>query len=138
MRAEKDSLLEIKYEAHVKNFSSAKKIRSISDTMKVRLGSGKIHEKFEDKLFGMQEEEEKEFDIMLNKIDQNLLITKKKKEISQDKPISEGKIVELRLSNGEIIKGTIRTVEGDEVIIDLNSPLAGKIIHFKVKVLSLS
>ncbi len=137
MSVKEDSLVEIEYEAYVDTSSSPNDSHRIVDTLKFRLGTGKINKRLESKLLGMEKQEEKEFNLMLKKIDQNLLIRKQKSEFSFDGTPEQGKQIELCLPNGENVQGIIRKVTGDDIVIDLNSPLAGKIIYFKVQILDI-
>jgi FKBP-type peptidyl-prolyl cis-trans isomerase 2 len=137
MKIGTNSLVEIKYNAHGKSLTTSDKSYNISDCLRFRIGSGKIHRKFEKKLIGMEKDEEKEFDLVLKNVDQNLIIWKKKSDFTFDGTPSKGKEIELVLDDGKNVIGTILAVKEKQIMIDLNSPLAGKIIHFKVKVLNI-
>jgi peptidylprolyl isomerase len=138
MKVAENSFVEIEYEAYVKSPLSFKEEYNITDTINFQLGTGKIHTEFEKEIIGMEKQEEKEFDLIIKKKDQNLIIWKKKRDLTFDDMPSEGKRIEFDLPNREKIIGTILVVKENEVLIDLNPPLAGKSIHFTVKILKVS
>lgn len=45
--------------------------------------------------------------------------------------------VDLESDDGQILQGRVHEVLEEEVVLDLNHPLAGRDLHFKVKVLSV-
>ena len=45
--------------------------------------------------------------------------------------------LKLSLSNGNTVEATVVEVREDDVIVDLNHPLAGKIIIFEIKILEI-
>lgn len=49
-----------------------------------------------------------------------------------------GKQLRLRRKNGETHVAYVISVEDDQVVLDLNHPLAGEELHFTVKVLSMT
>jgi FKBP-type peptidyl-prolyl cis-trans isomerase 2 len=137
MKVGRDSLIEIEYHGNIRSRSSEREFARVDGKKKFKLGTGQMNKRFENKLIGMREEEEKDFDLMLNEVDQHLLIRKKKSEIELDEPPSQGRLIELALPDAGNVLGTIRAVTANDIIIDLNSPLAGKIIHFEVKILDI-
>ncbi len=48
-----------------------------------------------------------------------------------------GQIIAFTVPNGEEIAGAVLAIEGDEVEVDFNHPLAGKDVTFRVKVLAV-
>ena len=41
-------------------------------------------------------------------------------------------------SNGEPVMGTISELTDDEIIVDLNHPMAGKTLNFEIEVVSVA
>lgn len=48
-----------------------------------------------------------------------------------------GTVVPMHNSSGNVIQGTVKAVGADTVTMDFNHPLAGKTLHFAVKVVSV-
>jgi FKBP-type peptidyl-prolyl cis-trans isomerase SlyD len=51
-----------------------------------------------------------------------------------DAPLQPGLTISAQTADGDVIPITIRELKGDQVVVDLNHPLAGKTLHFDVKV----
>jgi len=49
-------------------------------------------------------------------------------------PLEPGQSISAQTADGDVIPITIRELKGDSVVVDLNHPLAGKTLHFDVKV----
>jgi FKBP-type peptidyl-prolyl cis-trans isomerase SlyD len=54
-----------------------------------------------------------------------------------DIPLKPGLEMELTLPDGERVYARVESVEGDIVHLNMNHPLAGKELHFEVKVIGL-
>lgn len=52
-------------------------------------------------------------------------------------PIKEGAMVGLQGPNGETIRARILSIQGEEVMLDANHPLAGQKLFFEVEVVKL-
>ncbi|MET0404579.1 MAG: peptidylprolyl isomerase [Cystobacter sp.] len=49
-------------------------------------------------------------------------------------PLAPGLSVSAQTADGDVVPITVRELKGDTVVVDLNHPLAGKTLHFDVKV----
>ncbi|MEW6030336.1 MAG: FKBP-type peptidyl-prolyl cis-trans isomerase [Chloroflexota bacterium] len=58
-------------------------------------------------------------------------------EFPADMPIKAGLEMELSDQNGQPLYARVESVEGDVVRLNMNHPLAGKELHFNVKVVAL-
>jgi len=54
-----------------------------------------------------------------------------------DMPLTEQQVVEFDLPNGQSVAGTIEHIEGDQVRVDFNHPLAGHNVQFIVHILEI-
>ncbi len=67
----------------------------------------------------------------------NAVITVPREEFPVEGELEEGMIFRLRREDGMIMSVTIAKVSEDEVVLDLNHPLAGKTLYFDVKIESV-
>jgi FKBP-type peptidyl-prolyl cis-trans isomerase 2 len=51
--------------------------------------------------------------------------------------LEEGRMIQGRTLEGQAFSATIRKVEGDEVTLDMNHPLAGKNLVFEVEIIEV-
>ena len=59
------------------------------------------------------------------------------KSAFQDTPVQPGMSFNVRTTDGRTIPVTIKEVKEETVVVDFNHPLAGKVLHFWVKVVGL-
>ena len=108
-------------------------------TVKIHVGMGQVLEGFEQALLGMEEGEEKEFILEPEEAygEFNRLLLKKipKDDLSNDLELELRNKVEIVSPNGMTSTGWVRLIEDDFIIVDLNPPLAGKTLHFWVKIM---
>jgi FKBP-type peptidyl-prolyl cis-trans isomerase 2 len=97
---------------------------------------------FENALMGMEKGEEKEVNIKSDDAygDPKPELVKKipKEQLPKDKEIKEGMMLGVGLPTGQQIPARITKVDDKEVTIDLNHPLAGKNLNFKIKVVEVT
>jgi FKBP-type peptidyl-prolyl cis-trans isomerase SlyD len=70
-------------------------------------------------------------------LDPDALIEISRSEFPQDFELKPGIDLQLQNQDGELLNAVIVAVTGDQVKLDLNHPLAGKELFFKVKVVDL-
>jgi FKBP-type peptidyl-prolyl cis-trans isomerase 2 len=105
--------------------------------LEFEVGGGQVIKGFDDAILGMQEGEEKQFSI--SPVDaygehDPTLIQKVPKEIfPSDAELVPGLLFEAGLPTGEKVPATITSIEEGIVLVDLNHPLAGKRLNFKIK-----
>jgi len=100
-------------------------------------GEGKVIKGFDEALIGMESGEEKEIHIkpedgygmpnpqMVKKIP--------REHIPKDHEPKEGMVLAIGLPNGQQIPARITEVSDNDVTVDMNHPLAGKALNFKIK-----
>jgi peptidylprolyl isomerase len=105
------------------------------------VGAGKMIPGFDEGVLGMAEGEEKELTIEAAKAygDHNPELIKEvpKDKLPQEKPLEAGMMLAVGLPNGQQLPAKITEVNDASVKIDLNHPLAGKKLHFKIKVVGI-
>ncbi|MBW6442682.1 peptidylprolyl isomerase [Patescibacteria group bacterium] len=139
-------IVEIEYEGRLKDgklFDSSKK-EGQSQPLKFKVGSGEVIGGFDNAVLGMEKGESKDFSIEpsegYGEIKEDL-----KKEIPKSvlpknpegKEPSPGMILILQGPNGERIPARIDRVTEENILLDLNHPLAGEKLFFKIKVVDI-
>ncbi len=109
--------------------------------IKIHIGRGQVIPEFEQALIGMEKGEEKEFVLQPNEAygEFNPLLVEKiprdKLSNKDDVDMKIGNKVEVIAPNGMSSMGWIRLIEDDFIIVDMNPPLAGRILKFKVRII---
>lgn len=105
------------------------------------VGSGQIIKGFEEGIVGMKEGEEKEIKIPSDKAygqrNEQMIQQVPRDSWNADSEPKEGMQLMLKSPDGKQMLATIAKVEDDTLTIDMNHPLAGKDLTFKVKVESV-
>ncbi len=104
-------------------------------------GAGQLIKGFDEAIMGMEKGEEKEIKLTPEKAygDHNPELIKKiprdKIPVPEGQEIKQGMMLALGTPDGKQIPAKITEVTDKEITIDLNHPLAGKNLNFKVKVI---
>ena len=111
------------------------------EPMTVQLGQGEMAEGLELALIGLREGQEDTIDIQpelaFGHIDETLFRTIPRIEFDPDIELQPGLIIEFATDSGETLPGTIVSLDGDEVRVDLNHPLAGQTVRYSVRIVSI-
>ena len=106
--------------------------------LEFEVGSGQVIKGFDDAILGMKEGEEKQFSIepvdAYGEHDPTLVQEVPREIFPQEAELVPGLLFEAGLPTGEKVPATIKDVQGGIVSVDLNHPLAGKKLNFKIKV----
>ena len=104
-------------------------------------GHGQIVPGLESQIYGMSSGESKEVTVPPEEaygvLDEDALGTVPRDEFPPDMPLEKGVALQLRDEDGEVFDAYVESVDKKSVEINLNHPLAGKELHFSVKVLDL-
>ena len=112
-----------------------------SHPLEFEIGAKQIIPGFENAILGMEMGEEKQVTLQPKEAYGNPtpdLIKKLPREQLPKEELKEGMTLALSIPNGSQMPATITEVTDDIVTIDLNSPLAGKVLNFKIKVVEIS
>ncbi len=105
-------------------------------------GSGQLIKGFDDAVIGMKEGEEKEVEIPPEKAyghhNPELVKELPRNCFPENKDIKPGMAFIMKMQNGQQVQFRINEVSKDKITIDLNPPLAGKTLKFKIKLLSIA
>ncbi len=108
------------------------------EPMVLQLGSGELAEGLELALLDLVEGDEQTIDInpdlAFGFTDESLIVDMDRDEFDADMELQEGLIIEFSTPNEDFIPGTILSFDDSNVTVDLNHPLAGQKIRYKVKI----
>jgi peptidylprolyl isomerase len=110
--------------------------------LEFEVGSGHVIKGFDDAILGMNEGDEKEFTIQpaeaYGQHDPNLVQKVPREVFPQEADLTAGLLFEAGLPTGEKVPAMITAVDEGIVTVDLNHPLAGKTLSFKIKLKEIS
>ncbi len=109
--------------------------------LEVDVGEGMVLEQFDDALIGMEKGEEKEIIIQPEKgygeHNASLVHEIPREAFPPEEPIKPGMVIQLQSPQGQKYHARIIGVADETVTIDLNHPLAGKTLHFTIKIVDI-
>ena len=115
--------------------------RTRGEPMSVVVGAGQLIEGFNDALVGMTTGETKTFTLAPEEaygdVNPDAVTTMSRSQFPDDFTINEGDQIPLTSPGGQNVLGTVKEFTDEDVLIDLNHPMAGKNLTFEVEVLSI-
>ena len=110
--------------------------------MELKIGSGNVIKGFEDAIIGMDLKEKKVFsinpeDAYGNRVESHVHSIPRK-DVPPEMELNEGDYIGIKTPEGNQIPAQIIELDDEKVVIDLNHPLAGKVLTFDVEVVGIS
>lgn len=113
-----------------------------SHPLEFEAGSGMVIKGFDDAVIGMELNEEKEIHLKpeeaYGKSNPKLMIKIPKERLPKNQAPKIGMMMGMQTPDGRQVHGRIAKIDGKEIVIDLNHPLAGKNLNFKIKVVEIN
>jgi FKBP-type peptidyl-prolyl cis-trans isomerase 2 len=110
--------------------------------LEFEVGAGQMIKGFDDAVEGMEKDQEKEITILPadGYGEPNSEMNKKvpRDQLPKDQEPQVGMVLGVGLPNGQQFPARIVGVNDKEVTLDLNHPLAGKTLKFKLKIVSIN
>ena len=110
--------------------------------LEFQIGSGMIITGLEKAIQGMEVNDVKDITILpedaYGEYNLDYVITVPRDDVEQNFHPEEGMIISIQLESGQLIPARITAVNPDNVTLDLNHPLAGKTLHFNVKLIAVN
>lgn len=107
------------------------------DPLEVLAGKGMLIKGFDEALLDMKVGEEKEIDVTPEQAygDRKEELVRKvpRSELGSDVEPKVGMMLGIKAPTGQVFPATIQKVDEKEIELDANHPLAGKKLHFKLK-----
>lgn len=105
------------------------------------IGDGSMLDGFEKKLYGMKKAEQGRFTIApedaFGQSNPNNIQRFGRKDFAEDMELQEGIVISFADASQAELPGVVKSLEGDEVIVDFNHPLAGRHIVFDVDIIAV-
>ncbi len=140
MVIEKGNNVVIEYEGRLENgqvFDSSEG----KEPLEFEVGSGSVIKGFDEAVVGMEKGQEKEFEIesenAYGPVREELKREVPKSALQFDQEPKEGMGLMLTSQEGKQIPAKIVSVGDENITIDLNHPLAGKKLIFKIKIVDV-
>lgn len=109
--------------------------------LEFQVGCGQVIKGFEDAMKGMKKGESKKIKIQPEDAygapDERLVKKFPKDQLPKEPEPKEGMVLTVGTPDGRTMFAQIKDVSETEVTIDLNHPLAGKVLNFEVKVIDI-
>jgi FKBP-type peptidyl-prolyl cis-trans isomerase 2 len=106
------------------------------------VGEGQVIQGFDSAVKGMEEGEEKEFRIEADQAygayNEELTRSIPKDNIPEDMDIQPGMMLGLQLPDGQQIPAKVAQIGEEEILLDMNHPLAGQALTFNIQVKEIS
>ncbi|MCF7798764.1 peptidylprolyl isomerase [Candidatus Woesearchaeota archaeon] len=139
-KVEKGHFVQLHYTGTFKDNGETFDSSEGKDPLEVLAGQGMLIKGFDNALVGMLEGEEKEIDIVANDAygqpNEELIKAVPKTDLGDGMKPEVGMTIGIRAPTGQVFPATIKEVKDKELVIDANHPLAGKDLHFKLKVMT--
>ena len=111
------------------------------EPLKFKVGDGEVVQGFEEAVISMNEGEVKTVTISPAKAygshDSTLRKSVPKSMFPPNQKLEKGMVLGMKLPTGETIPATVSDYTNDTITIDLNHPLAGKTLTFRIKVVKV-
>ena len=109
--------------------------------LEFKLGTGKVIKGFDVAIVGMETGEEKEITLKpadaYGEPNPQLHKVVPKDKLPPGKDVKEGMVLGMQLPDGRQLPARVIKVGENDVTIDVNHPLAGKTLHFKLKLVDI-
>ena len=139
MQVKKGNTVKIEYEGSLEDgtvFDSSEKHGKL---LEFEAGSGKVIPGFDKAVIGMKKDEKKEIIIKPEEAygmpDEKWIQKVPRDKIPKDQEPQVGMMIAIGLPNGQQMPAVIKEVTDKEVTLDINHPLAGKTLKFKIKLI---
>ena len=142
MPVKKGDKVKVEYEGTLNDGTVFDSTEKHGEPIEFEVGSGQLIPGFEDAVEGMEKGEEKMVTIEPKEAygDSNpkLIKTIPKENLPRNDELQAGMVLMLNLADGMQFTAQVQEVTEETITIDLNHPLAGKTLNFKIKILDVA
>ena len=143
MNIKKGNKISVEYEGRLENgevFDSSSH-GDHSHPLEFEVGSGQVIKGFDNAVVGMKLNEEKEIKISpeeaYGQSDSKLTQEIPRKSLPKNQDPKEDMMLNLQTQEGHKLQAKITKVTKDKITIDMNHPLAGQTLIFKIKIIDI-
>lgn len=112
------------------------------DPYEFQVGTGSVIPGLDRAVMGMKENEEKDISLppedAYGEYNDALVKTFDREDLKADFDLEKEQTVLFRMENGASVPGLIEEVGDNEIVINFNHPLAGKTLHFHIKIVEIN
>ncbi|MFO8087862.1 MAG: peptidylprolyl isomerase [Bacteroidales bacterium] len=112
------------------------------EPLEFEVGAGQMIQGFDEAVVGMEPEEKKTITLSPEQAygpkREELLLTVSKAEIFKDMDVSVGQKFEVPQQNGQNVVVEVDEIDGDNVVLNGNHPLAGKDLVFDIQLIEIN
>lgn len=141
MSVKKGDKVKIEYEGTLEDGTVFDSSKNHGQPLEFEAGSGKVIPGFDNAIIGMEKDEEKTVNIPVGEAygpKRDELIKEVPKSQLPEGEVKEGMMIGVGLPTGQQIPAKIIKVADESITLDLNHPLAGKALTFKLKVVDIT
>ena len=121
--------------------STADSTKSSGKPSRLNMGDGSLSPAFEAELMGLKEGDKHQFTLQpidaFGESNPDAIHYMDRSRFPADMKLEEGVIVSFSGPGGSEIPGIVRDSAGDSITVDLNHPLAGRVVKFEIEVVTL-
>ena len=140
-KVKQGDLIKVEYEGKLENGTVFDASKLHDAPLQFEAGSGQMIKGFDDAVLGMKVGEEKEVTLQpaeaYGQINPSLLKKVPQSQLPLGQKIEKGMVLDIGLPTGQKIPARVVEVTLNDITIDLNHPLAGKVLKFKIKVVAI-
>ncbi|MBR9675402.1 peptidylprolyl isomerase [Candidatus Woesearchaeota archaeon] len=141
MMVKKGDKVRVEYEGTFEDGEVFDSSKNHGKPLEFELGAKQVIPGFESAIEEMKVGEEKSIKIEskdgYGEVNAQLIQKVPKEHLPKDQEVKEGMMLAVGLPNGQQIPARVSQVSDKEVTLDLNHPLAGKTLNFKLKLLEI-
>ncbi len=142
MKVTNGNIVEVHYKGTFANGEVFDDSRSRGTPFTVIVGQGQVIKGFENALFGMSKGQTKNVNLTADEAygqpDPNAVMTVSKEQFPADYVFENGTMVHGAGGDGRPVLAKIVSSSEQEVVLDMNHPLAGKDINFEIELLDIT
>jgi len=142
MPVKKGDKVKVEYEGTLEDGTVFDSTEKHGEPLEFEVGSGQLITGFDDAIVGMKKGEEKEVTLEPGDAygDHNPELMKKvpRAQMPKNEELEPGMMLMLTLPNGMQFTAQVVEVDTETITLDLNHPLAGKTLNFKIKVVDIA
>ena len=142
MKVEKGNKVKVEYEGKFEDGTVFDSSEKHGRPLEFEAGAGMVVPGFDAAVIGMEKDEEKEFKIepkdAYGELNPEAFRKVPREQIPTDAEIKPGMMLGVQMPNGQQMPVKVSEVSDTEITLDLNHPLAGKTLNFKIKIVDIS